>query len=104
MECQKCGPGCTCGPECKCPPDCKGNCGPKMGGPFPPRPFMPVARVLEPAPCFEGQIWYDGMIQNVKLSDYKDKWVVLFFYPFDFTFVCPTEICAQMGCPLFLSI
>ena len=49
---------------------------------------------LEPAPCFEGQVWYDGMIQNVKLSDYKDKWVVLFFYPFDFTFVCPTEICA----------
>ena len=34
---------------------------------------------LEPAPCFEGQVWYDGMIQNVKLSDYKDKWVVFFF-------------------------
>ncbi len=29
---------------------------------------------------------------NVKLSDYKGKYLVLFFYPLDFTFVCPTEI------------
>ncbi|HEX7057476.1 MAG TPA: peroxiredoxin [Bacilli bacterium] len=31
---------------------------------------------------------------NVSLSDYKGKWLVLFFYPLDFTFVCPTEITA----------
>ncbi len=31
---------------------------------------------------------------EVSLSDYKDKWLVLFFYPLDFTFVCPTEITA----------
>lgn len=30
--------------------------------------------------------------QEVKLSDYKGKYLVLFFYPADFTFVCPTEI------------
>jgi alkyl hydroperoxide reductase subunit AhpC len=30
--------------------------------------------------------------KKVSLSDYKGKWVVLFFYPLDFTFVCPTEI------------
>lgn len=29
---------------------------------------------------------------NVKLEDYKGKWLILFFYPLDFTFVCPTEI------------
>jgi len=29
---------------------------------------------------------------TVSLSDYKDKWLVMFFYPLDFTFVCPTEI------------
>jgi len=29
---------------------------------------------------------------EVKLEDYKGKWLVLFFYPLDFTFVCPTEI------------
>jgi peroxiredoxin (alkyl hydroperoxide reductase subunit C) len=32
---------------------------------------------------------------HVKLSDYKGKWLVLFFYPADFTFVCPTEIIAM---------
>ncbi|SCW80027.1 AhpC/TSA family protein [Paenibacillus tianmuensis] len=31
---------------------------------------------------------------KVSLSDYKGKWLVLFFYPLDFTFVCPTEISA----------
>lgn len=30
--------------------------------------------------------------ENVKLADYKGKWLVLFFYPLDFTFVCPTEL------------
>lgn len=35
-----------------------------------------------------------GEFKQVKLSDYKGKWVVLFFYPLDFTFVCPTEIVA----------
>jgi alkyl hydroperoxide reductase subunit AhpC len=36
----------------------------------------------------------DKSIKPVSLSDYKGKWVVLFFYPLDFTFVCPTEIVA----------
>lgn len=40
----------------------------------------------------------DGVVgkefKTVKLSDYKGKWVVLFFYPLDFTFVCPTELLA----------
>lgn len=31
---------------------------------------------------------------SIKLSDYKGKWLVMFFYPLDFTFVCPTEITA----------
>ena len=34
----------------------------------------------------------DGSFKEVKLSDYKGKWLVVFFYPLDFTFVCPTEI------------
>lgn len=34
----------------------------------------------------------DGTFKEVKLSEFKGKWVVLFFYPLDFTFVCPTEI------------
>src|SRR3989338_3878613 len=34
----------------------------------------------------------DGSFKDVKLTDYKGKWLVVFFYPLDFTFVCPTEI------------
>ena len=47
------------------------------------------------APDFSAQaVMPDGSFQEVKLSDYKGKYVVLFFYPLDFTFVCPTEIIA----------
>jgi alkyl hydroperoxide reductase subunit AhpC len=35
-----------------------------------------------------------GEFKNISLSDFDGKWKVLFFYPLDFTFVCPTEICA----------
>jgi len=34
----------------------------------------------------------DGSFKDLKVSDLKGKWIVLFFYPLDFTFVCPTEI------------
>ncbi|MBI1859106.1 MAG: peroxiredoxin, partial [Candidatus Melainabacteria bacterium] len=45
-----------------------------------------------PAPQFKAQAFVDGNMKEISLSDYKGKWVVLFFYPLDFTFVCPTEI------------
>lgn len=44
------------------------------------------------APEFEAQALVGDKIKKIKLSDYKGKWVVLFFYPADFTFVCPTEL------------
>lgn len=44
------------------------------------------------APQFKAPAFIDGQIKELSLSDYKGKWVVLFFYPLDFTFVCPTEI------------
>lgn len=44
------------------------------------------------APQFKAQAYVDGQIREISLSDYKGKWVVIFFYPLDFTFVCPTEI------------
>ena len=34
----------------------------------------------------------DTLAENVKLADYKGKWLILLFYPLDFTFVCPTEL------------
>lgn len=46
----------------------------------------------QPAPQFKAKAFVDGQMKEVSLSDYKGKWVVLFFYPLDFTFVCPTEI------------
>ncbi|MBN1852242.1 MAG: redoxin domain-containing protein [Pirellulales bacterium] len=41
----------------------------------------------EPAPNFEAAAFVDGGFKNIKLSDYQGKWVVLCFYPGDFTFV-----------------
>ena len=40
----------------------------------------------------ELEAYHKGEIKKVKLSDYKGKWVVLLFYPADFTFICPTEL------------
>lgn len=51
-----------------------------------------VAAVTQPAPQFTATAVVNGEFKQVSLSDYKGKWVVLFFYPLDFTFVCPTEI------------
>ncbi len=52
---------------------------------------MPM--IGQPAPQFTAQALVDGGdFKEVSLSDYKGKWLVLFFYPLDFTFVCPTEI------------
>jgi len=46
------------------------------------------------APDFALEGVLNGKFHTYRLSDYKGKWVVLFFYPLDFTFVCPTEILA----------
>ena len=52
---------------------------------------MPM--INQPAPQFTAQAVVDGgEFKDVSLSDYKGKWLVMFFYPLDFTFVCPTEI------------
>jgi len=52
------------------------------------------AQISKPAPDFEGTAIVDGETKTIKLSDYKGKYLVFFFYPLDFTFVCPTEIIA----------
>jgi alkyl hydroperoxide reductase subunit AhpC len=53
------------------------------------------ALVAKHAPNFTAQaVMPDGSFKEIKLSDYKGKYVILFFYPLDFTFVCPTEIIA----------
>ena len=51
-------------------------------------------RVGQKAPDFTATAVVDQEFETIKLSDYRGKYVVLFFYPLDFTFVCPTEITA----------
>ena len=54
-----------------------------------------MSLIQKQAPDFKAQaVLADGSFKEIKLSDYKGKWVVLFFYTLDFTFVCPTEIVA----------
>lgn len=43
-------------------------------------------------PDFKAEAYQGNKIKKVKLSDYKGKWVIVFFYPADFTFICPTEL------------
>jgi peroxiredoxin (alkyl hydroperoxide reductase subunit C) len=51
--------------------------------------------VTKPAPDFTAQaVMADNSFQELTLSSYRGKYVVLFFYPLDFTFVCPSEIIA----------
>ncbi len=56
------------------------------------RPEPMVAKVGEAAPPFTLDAVINKEFKEVSLADYRGKWVVLFFYPADFTFVCPTEI------------
>ncbi len=56
--------------------------------------FQEWAQVGRKAPEFDVEALVEGDITRLKLSDYQGKWVILFFYPGDFTFVCPTELVA----------
>jgi peroxiredoxin (alkyl hydroperoxide reductase subunit C) len=82
-------------------PQEKDSCVKPAGGPLPPKTAqksdqpilqkeiqMSMARVGHEAPDFEATAYITGQgFKNVKLSDYRGKWVVLCFYPGDFTFV-----------------
>ena len=49
-------------------------------------------KIGQNAPTFTMQGVVGDKFKDISLDDYKGKWVVLFFYPLDFTFICPTEI------------
>nr|XP_023489070.1 peroxiredoxin-4 isoform X3 [Equus caballus] len=63
-------------------------CGPSESEEF------PDVMVSKPAPYWEGTAVINGEFKELKLTDYRGKYLVFFFYPLDFTFVCPTEIIA----------
>lgn len=52
-------------------------------------------KVGEKAPEFSLEAYQSGEMKKVSSKDFSGKWVVLFFYPRDFTFVCPTELKAM---------
>ncbi len=51
-----------------------------------------LAKVGAQAPGFKTDAFMNNEIKQISLEEYKGKWVVLFFYPADFTFICPTEL------------
>lgn len=51
-----------------------------------------MLRIGLPSPKFTTEAYLAGDFKKVSADDYKGKWLVLFFYPRDFTFICPTEI------------
>ncbi|MBX9765590.1 redoxin domain-containing protein [Patescibacteria group bacterium] len=54
--------------------------------------FQSRVKVGHIVPDYEFEIFHDEKVKEVRFSDYKGKWVILVFYPADFTFVCPTEL------------
>ena len=53
---------------------------------------MSLVKVGEAVPDFEFEVFHKGAIKTMSLGAMRGKWVVLVFYPADFTFVCPTEL------------
>jgi peroxiredoxin (alkyl hydroperoxide reductase subunit C) len=51
-------------------------------------------QIGKPAPSFRLDAVDDGDFKQLALEDFRGRWLVLLFYPLDFTFVCPTELCA----------
>ncbi|MFQ3548231.1 MAG: peroxiredoxin [Armatimonadota bacterium] len=53
-----------------------------------------MVQVGQPVPDFEMEGVFKDEFKKFKLSDYRGKWVIFFYWPLDFTFVCPTEVTA----------
>jgi alkyl hydroperoxide reductase subunit AhpC len=51
-----------------------------------------MIQVGEKAPDFILKGIFQGVVADYATKDYRGKWLVLFFYPADFTFICPTEV------------
>lgn len=51
-----------------------------------------MVKINQQAPEFIAEALINNNIKRISLSDYRGKWIILFFYPADFTFVCPTEL------------
>jgi NADH-dependent peroxiredoxin subunit C len=55
-------------------------------------PTLPAVRIGSVIPDFSVVAYASGEIELFNLSDFQNRWMVLFFYPADFSFICPTEL------------
>lgn len=55
-------------------------------------PYQPTSLINTTLPSMELDAYHNEKLLKINLSDYRNKWMILFFYPADFTFVCPTEL------------
>lgn len=51
-----------------------------------------MLKIGEKVPNFQFDVYHDNQFKTMSIDDFKGKWLVLLFYPADFTFVCPTEL------------
>lgn len=51
-----------------------------------------MLKINQIVPDFSLKAYHQDQVKDIRLSDYKGKWVVIIFYPADFTFICPTEL------------
>jgi len=51
-----------------------------------------MIKINEQIPDFEIKVYHNNEIHKENLANYRDKWLVMLFYPANFTFVCPTEL------------
>ena len=61
------------------------------------REYASNVRVGEAIPDYEFETYYKGDMHKMKFSDFRGKWLIVMFYPADFTFVCPTELEEMAG-------
>ncbi len=54
--------------------------------------LFPTVKIGSPIPDYEFEAYHKNEVHTMKLSDFRGSWLILFFYPADFTFVCPTEL------------
>ncbi|XP_037031419.1 peroxiredoxin 1-like isoform X2 [Bradysia coprophila] len=59
-----------------------------------PSRYSGALQIQKPAPFFEGIAVFKKEFIKININDYKGRYLILFFYPLDFTFVCPTELIA----------
>ncbi|HEV7121601.1 MAG TPA: redoxin domain-containing protein [Candidatus Paceibacterota bacterium] len=59
--------------------------------------YSSAVRIGEAVPDYEFEAFHEENVKTMKFSDFRGKWLVVMFYPADFTFICPTELEEMAG-------